>query len=146
MKGPARRPAPARKAARARPGALADAELLALLLRTGLPARACSQLAQQLLERHGGLGGLLRHRAGPEGHQGPGPGQARRAGLAVMEIARRALAQPLRASARCSIQPAAVKDYLASCSSAGLPHEVFAVLFLDHQHRLLAWRRCSAAR
>jgi DNA repair protein RadC len=52
-----------------------------------------------------------------------------------MEIARRAIAQPLRA-APVFDSPQAVKDYL-SLQLANLPHEVFAVLFLDHQHRLL---------
>ena len=41
------------------PGALADAELIALLLRTGLPGVSVLQLAQQLLDHCGGLAGLL---------------------------------------------------------------------------------------
>ena len=40
--------------------ALGDAELLALLLRTGLPGKNVLQLAQEVLERFGGLAGLLR--------------------------------------------------------------------------------------
>ena len=39
--------------------ALGDAELLALLLRTGLPGQGVLQMAQALLERFGGLSGLL---------------------------------------------------------------------------------------
>ncbi|MDP3836192.1 MAG: hypothetical protein Q8Q82_19735, partial [Hydrogenophaga sp.] len=39
--------------------ALAEAELLALLLRTGVAGKNVLQLAQQLLERFGGLSGLL---------------------------------------------------------------------------------------
>ena len=65
-----------------------------------------------------------------------GLGPAKRAEiLAVMEIARRALAQPLRAMPVFEA-PQQVKDYV-SLQLGGLPHEVFAVLFLDHQHRLL---------
>ena len=37
------------------PAALADAELLAILLRTGLAGRGVLQLAQDLLDRQGGL-------------------------------------------------------------------------------------------
>ncbi|MDP9046354.1 MAG: hypothetical protein M3O01_16260, partial [Pseudomonadota bacterium] len=39
--------------------ALADAELVALLLRTGVPGVSALQLAQQLLDRCGGVHGLL---------------------------------------------------------------------------------------
>ena len=42
------------------PAALADAELLALLLRTGMRGVGVLQLAQRLLEEFGGLHGLLK--------------------------------------------------------------------------------------
>ena len=117
------------------PGALADGELLALLLRTGLAGQGVFVLAQQLLDRFGGLAGLLGATdANLKAVKGLGP--AKRAELlAVMEIARRAIAQPLRTSPVFE-SPQQVKDYLA-LQLGGLPHEVFAVLFLDHQHRLL---------
>ncbi|MDP3326029.1 MAG: hypothetical protein Q8S71_21085, partial [Hydrogenophaga sp.] len=41
------------------PSALSDAELLALLLRTGIPGKHVVQLAQELLDTFGGVGGLL---------------------------------------------------------------------------------------
>ena len=41
------------------PAALADAELIALLLRTGLAGTGVLQLAQNLLDTFGGLPGLL---------------------------------------------------------------------------------------
>src|SRR6185369_10320954 len=41
------------------PAALADAELLALLLRTGLKGQGVLQLAESVLERFGGFAGLL---------------------------------------------------------------------------------------
>ena len=117
------------------PAALADGELLALLLRTGLAGQGVFALAQQVLERFGGLAGLLGADADAlKAIKGLGP--AKRAELlAVMEIARRAIAQPLR-EAPVFDAPQRVKDYL-SLHLAVLPHEVFAVLFLDHQHRLL---------
>ena len=115
--------------------ALADTELLALLLRTGLAGQGVFALAQELLERFGGLGGLLGATA-QDLAQVKGLGPAKRAEIvAVMEIARRALAQPLR-SAPVFDAPQRVKDF-AALHLGGLPYEVFAVLFLDHQHRLL---------
>jgi DNA repair protein RadC len=115
--------------------ALADAELLALLLRTGTAGQGVLQLAQSLLDRFGGLGGLLAARAdGLAAVKGLGP--AKRAELAaVLEIARRVLAERLVAQPSFE-QPQAVKDYL-SLQLAALDHEVFAVLFLDAQHRLV---------
>ncbi|MBK7263642.1 MAG: DNA repair protein RadC [Rubrivivax sp.] len=114
---------------------LADGELLALLLRTGLAGQGVFVLAQQLLQRFGGLHGLLSASADDlKTIKGLGP--AKRAEiLAVMEIARRAIAQPLRHTPVFD-SPQRVKDYLA-LQLSGLGHEVFAVLFLDHQHRLL---------
>ncbi|WKB52282.1 RadC family protein [Eleftheria terrae] len=118
------------------PAALADAELLALLLRTGLPGCSVLQLAGQLLEDFGGIGGLLC--AEPSALATiKGLGPAKRAELlAVSELARRALAEQLQArpAFECAEQ---VKHYLR-LQLAARPHEVFAVLFLDAQHRLLA--------
>ena len=118
------------------PQALADAELLALLLRTGLAGTGVLQMAQQLLAEFGGIGGLLRAPADAL-QRVKGIGPAKRAELqAVLEIARRALVAEL---ARQPVfdAPDAVRQYLR-LQLAHLAHEVFAVLFLDHQHRLLA--------
>ncbi len=117
------------------PGALADAELIALLLRTGFKGRSVLQLAQSLLDEFGGLTGLL--------HAGPndlkrikGLGPAKRAEMAaVIELARRSLTQQL-ADRPVFDAPGKVKDYLR-LQLAARDHEVFAVLFLDAQHRLL---------
>jgi DNA repair protein RadC len=115
--------------------ALADAELLALLLRTGLPGHGVLQLAQSLLDRFGGLAGLLHADADAlKGIKGLGP--AKRAEVAaVLEIARRVLAQQL-AEQPLFDSPQRVKDYLA-LHLRPLAHEAFAVLFLDTRHRLL---------
>ena len=119
------------------PGALADAELLALLLRTGLPGLGVLQLAQSLLDRFGGLAGLLHAEVEAlKGVKGLGP--AKRAEVAaVLEIARRVLAQQL-AEQPLFDTPQRVKDYLA-LHLRPLGHEVFAVLFLDSRQRLLAF-------
>ena len=118
------------------PQALADVELLALLLRTGCRGRSVLQVAQATLDRLGGVSGL----AGLPALAGlPGLGPAKQATLAaVFELARRALAEPLR-TAPVFTAPAQVRHYLM-LELGSLPHEVFAVLFLDSQHRLIALR------
>lgn len=116
---------------------LADAELLALLLRTGFKGQGVLQMAEGVLGHFGGYAGLLHAQAGDfEGIKGLGP--AKRAELAaVIEMARRALAQRLT-DAPVFDSPQAVKDYL-QLQLGALAHEVFAVLFLDAQHRLLSF-------
>ena len=119
------------------PAALGDAELLALLLRTGLAGKNVLQLAQELLDRFGGLSGLL-HASLADLAQVKGlGGSAKRAEVAaVLELARRALAERLQQRPAFD-SPGAVKDYLQLAIGAR-SHEVFAVLFLDAQHRLIA--------
>ena len=116
-------------------GALADAELLALLLRTGYKGRSVVAMAQDVLDACGGFAGLLN--ADPARLKPlKGLGPAKRAEvLAVMEVARRALAQQM-ADAPVFDSPQRVKDYLG-LQLAGRTQEVFAVLFLDGQHRML---------
>ena len=118
------------------PGALADAELLALLLRTGVKGMGVLEMAQLLLTRFGGVHGLLHADAQAlAGVKGLG-GSAKRAELlAVLELARRALLAEL-AQRPVFDSPQAVRDYLR-LQLADLAHEVFAVLFLDAQHRLI---------
>ncbi|MEO5671544.1 MAG: DNA repair protein RadC [Ramlibacter sp.] len=117
-------------------GALSDAELVALLLRTGTRARGVLQMADELLTQFGGIAGLLN--AGVDDlkqFNGLG-GPAKRAELiAVLELARRALAEQLKERAVFS-SPGAVKNYLQLHLSQKR-HEVFAVLFLDAQNRLI---------
>ncbi len=117
------------------PAALADVELLALLLRTGIKGRGVLELSQTLLDEFKGLSGLLRTQpADLKRIKGIGP--AKRALVAaVLEIARRSLAQELKTTPLFDT-PQKVKDY-AMLHLAGLQHEVFALLFLDAQHRLI---------
>jgi DNA repair protein RadC len=116
--------------------ALGDAELLALLLRTGTAGQGVLAMAQAVLNQVDGFAGLLSAPAEKlAGIKGLGP--AKRAELlAVMEMARRALAQQLKAAPVFN-SPVQVKDYLA-LHLGGRKQEVFAVLFLDAQHRMLA--------
>ncbi|MBO9677501.1 MAG: DNA repair protein RadC [Acidovorax sp.] len=131
------------------PAALSDAELLALLLRTGMVGKGVLQLAQELLDppardaatgrTTGGFGGIagLLHASSDDLRRIKGLGPAKRAELlAVVELARRALAQQLR-EREVFGSPQAVKQYL-QLHLAAKGHEVFAVLFLDSQNRLIA--------
>ncbi len=114
---------------------LADVELLALMLRTGSRGQGVLQFAAHLLDEFDGLAGLL-HAAPAELARARGIGPARRAELcAVLEISRRVLAQQLK-SAPVFDSPQKVKDFVA-LRLAALPHEVFGVLYLDSQHRLI---------
>ncbi len=117
--------------------ALSDAELLALLLRTGTAGRGVLQMAQEVLDAFGGVAGMLHASADDlKRIKGLG-GSAKRAELvAVLELTRRALAQQLKERAGLD-SASAVKDYL-QLHLASRPHEVFAALFLDTQHRLIA--------
>lgn len=116
--------------------ALADAELLALLLRTGVKGTHVVALAADLLRRFEGFAGLLAA-DDPALARVRGLGPAKRSEIAaVAEIARRALAERLQARPVFDA-PQSVKDYVAlhlGCRG----HEVFAALFLDAQHRLIA--------
>ena len=114
---------------------LADAELIALLLRTGIRGVSVLQLAQQLLDRFGGVQGLL-HADANDLKRIKGLGPAKRAEIAaVIEIARRALAEVLK-DRPVFDSPTQLKHYLR-LQLGGRGFEVFAVLFLDARNRLL---------
>ena len=116
-------------------GALSDAELLALLLRTGLPGKNALQMGQELVDTFGGVAGLLNTPAEAlKKIKGLGP--AKRAEIvAVLELARRALASQLQQKTVFA-SPQAIRDYL-QLQLGGREHEIFAVLFLDASHRLI---------
>ncbi len=128
---------PREKLAALGPAALADVELVALLLRTGLKGTGVLELAQHLLDAFGGIGGLLRATPAEMGRvRGLGGGAKRAELAAVMELARRAIATELTRKPLFDT-PAKVKDYVA-LQLGGLGHEVFAVLFLDSGGHLIA--------
>jgi DNA repair protein RadC len=119
------------------PAALSDAELLAIFLRTGCVGKSAVDLARELLQEFGGLRPLL-EASQTEFCRGPGLGNAKYAQLqAVLEMARRHLSASLQ-TGNALTSPGLVRQYL----SARLRHhqrEVFAVLFLDNQHRLITY-------
>ena len=127
------------------PGALSDVELLAILLRTGIQGKGVLQMADELLhlktaagecDGFDGISGLL-HATTTDLKRIKGLGPAKCAEIvAVLELSRRAMAQQLKARTVFA-SPDAVKHYL-QLHLANKEHEVFAVLFLDVQNRLLA--------
>ena len=113
-------------------GALSDAELLAILLRTGIRGKSAVELARELLGDFKGLGGLLG--AGDRLAGVKGLGAAKRAQLsAVIELAKRSISEDLKSGSALT-SPGAVRDYLRLTLGA-LPHEVFICIWLDAQHR-----------
>ncbi|MGQ0503432.1 MAG: RadC family protein [Panacagrimonas sp.] len=121
--------------------ALSDAELLAIFLRTGVVGRSAVDLARDLLTRFGSLRALVAAPAEQfcEAH---GLGTAKYVQLqAVIEMGRRVLAEDLKARDVLS-DPAACRRYL-SAWLRDRDREVFAALFLDSQHRILAAEELS---
>ncbi|MDD3353938.1 DNA repair protein RadC [Zoogloea sp.] len=115
--------------------ALSDAELLALFLRVGIKGKSAVDLARDLLGHFGGLSALcnapIRAFAAF-----PGMGPAKYAQLqAVLELSRRALAEEM-AQRDVLDSPTAVRDWLR-LKLGQLPHEVFMILLLDAQNRVM---------
>ncbi|MEX0606485.1 MAG: DNA repair protein RadC [Halofilum sp. (in: g-proteobacteria)] len=117
--------------------ALSDAELLAIFLRTGTAGRSAVDLARDLLEAFGGLRPLLAADLDRFAER-PGLGPAKFTQLrAVLEMGRRYLDEELlRGEALTS--SAATRRYLQA-NLRDRPYEVFACLFLDNRHRVLAF-------
>jgi DNA repair protein RadC len=117
------------------PLALSDAELLAILLRTGPRRQNAVELARAMLKRFDGLPDLGR-RLPKEFMQIPGIGSAKAASLAAaFELGRRFLSErnAPRTAFRSSRDVAAYFSPLLS----GLKREVFRIAILDSRHRLI---------
>ena len=116
-------------------GALSDAELLAIFLRVGIPGKSAVDLARDLLTRFGALGALCAASA-EDFCALPGMGPAKFTQLqAVMEMARRALAEEISAGDVFD-SPDSVRAWLR-LKLGRLEHEVFVVVLLDAQNRLI---------
>ncbi|WP_299770295.1 DNA repair protein RadC [uncultured Pseudoteredinibacter sp.] len=117
------------------PGALSDAELLALFLRTGIAGATAVDLAREVLQHFGGWRAVLESRE-EEFCALPGLGQASFSLLqAGQEINRRHLRETLEREQVFS-NPESVRCFLRS----NLRHrdrEVFVALLMDSQHRLI---------
>lgn len=118
-------------------GALSDAELLALFLRTGVRGKTAVDLARDLLEEFGGLVALLAADQ-PRFCSAKGLGSAKFAELqAVLELSRRYLMTRVRGQDVLT-SPAATRAFL-KLRLYGSPQEVFACLFLDNRHRVICY-------
>jgi DNA repair protein RadC len=119
------------------PRALSDAELLAIFLRVGCVGKSAVDLARELLQEYGGLRPLL-EASQAEFCKGLGLGNAKYAQLqAVLEMGRRHLSAAMKTGDLLS-SPDLVRSYL-SAQLRHQPREVFAVLFLDNQNRLITY-------
>ncbi len=116
--------------------ALADAELLALVLGTGRPSEPVETLASRLLADYGGARGLC--------HAGPGElarevGIARAARLAgAVELTRRALTEPLDARGPYGSSRDVVRAFAPRLTDRVEEHVM--VVVLDARHRPVAER------
>ena len=117
-------------------GALSDAELLAIFLRMGVRGKSAVDLGRELVEHFGSLTALF------SANQASlctikGMGMAKFVQLqACLEIARRALSEKMEKTDALS-SPHSVRDFLR-LKLAPMPHEVFVVVFLNAQNRLIA--------
>ena len=119
--------------------ALSDAELFAIFLRTGVAGRSAVDLARDLLAHFGSVRGLL-NASQTDFTAAKGLGDAKFAQLqAVLELARRHFAEELSAGSVMD-SPETTRRFLQA-ELRDATQEVFAVLFLDSQHRVLAFER-----
>lgn len=116
--------------------ALSDAELLAIFLRVGVAGKSAVDLARDLLKRFNSLNGIFAA-SSSELSEVRGIGSSKYVQLqAIFEMSRRALSEQLQQ--RDVFQsPQHVRDYL-KLKLGNLAREVFVVMFLDTQHRLIA--------
>lgn len=119
------------------PGALSDAELLALFLGSGCAGQDAVSNARALLAAHAGLRPLLdRDPRALLRLRGIGPARACLL-AAALELGQRHLAARLERGEALT-DPGAAGRYFARRLRA-LGYEVFAVLYLDSRHRALAF-------
>ncbi|MBI5410079.1 MAG: DNA repair protein RadC [Nitrospirae bacterium] len=116
-------------------GALSDAELLAILLGTGVKGKDALSLARELLARFGGFRGLLSANW-HELREIRGLGNAKIASLlSAVEISRRQLKEEVVGKTYCR-DPKSIMDYLYS-TLRDRSREVFKVLFLDKANSII---------
>ena len=115
--------------------ALSDAELLAIFLRVGVTGKSAVDLARDLLKAFGSLNGIFLASI-DDIQQIHGMGESKYCQLqAIFEMSRRALEEEMGQRDILS-SPQQVRDYL--CLKLGsLSKEVFVVMFLDAQNRVL---------
>jgi DNA repair protein RadC len=117
------------------PGALSDAQLLAILLRVGRQRSSAVQLGLEVLDLLNGLSGLA-HCGIEELCAVPGVGAAKAAQLkAALELGRRALATPLAKGTKITSSRDLFHHYHPGLRD--LRHEIFKVVLLDAKHAIM---------
>lgn len=115
---------------------LSDAELLAVLLGSGVRGKDAIALGREMLQRAGSLSTLLSQP--DQGVRTVGLGPAKRARIAAaLELARRSLGEQLTQKPKLG-NPSDSGAFL-SARLRHLPYEVFGCLYLDNRHRVLAF-------
>ncbi|HSN71277.1 MAG TPA: DNA repair protein RadC [Steroidobacteraceae bacterium] len=128
---------PREKLLRLGASALTDAELVAIVLRTGVAGRSAVDLARELLVEFRSLRGLL---SADRGRicSARGFGPAGYAQLqAALEIARRHYQEQMQ-NGPALANPRATREFL-HMRLRDLEHEVFCCLYLDNRHRVIAF-------
>lgn len=118
-------------------GALSDAELLAIFLRTGGRGKTAVDLARELIGHSGGLRQLLREDPSAlRKHKGLGSAKIAQIG-ALAEISRRVTEHQVERGEPLT-SPATTRRYL-EIQLRDYGQEVFACLLLDNRHRVIAF-------
>jgi DNA repair protein RadC len=118
------------------PSSLADSELLAICLRTGVKGKNAVEMARELISHFGSVRNLLAAAGDPAAPM-HGLGEAKRAQmLAALELTRRSLREELETRGALN-SPREVRDYL-KLVLARSDREIFVVLMLDAQHRVIS--------
>jgi len=116
---------------------LSDAELLAIFLRTGVAGTSAVTLARQLLEQFGSLRALL-DADKKQFCQQHGLGPAKFTQLqAIMEMSKRHMASTL--SHGNTFSDTQTTQLFLKQRLRAYPYEVFACLWLDTKHRMIAF-------
>jgi DNA repair protein RadC len=117
---------------------LSDSELLAIFLRTGIKGSSAIDLARHLLTKFGSLRSLF-NASEADFCQAKGLGQVKFSQLqACLEMSQRYLAEKIdKFDEFNSVEQ--TQAYLIA-KLRHQPHEVFAMLLLDSQHRLIKYR------
>jgi DNA repair protein RadC len=114
--------------------ALSDAELLAVLLRTGIRGKSAVDMGRELVREFKGVSGVLEAGARLGEIKGLGPAKAAQFAAAV-ELARRSLQEKMKENSALT-SPGAVRDYLRLALSRR-EEEVFVCIWLDAQHKVI---------
>ncbi len=122
---------------RAGPQSLSDAELVAVLIRSGSRADTTAEVAARILRMTGGLAGLVSANGNLKRQPGIGPARAATV-LAAVELARR-LARGEVTERRLLDDPESVACYLR-LRYGQAEQEVLGAVFLDVHNRLITER------